>query len=162
MELLATLFTDLPLDERRFHGLLHDLASSDAVGTISPRGLLAEHDFGEEGQRPNCSESIQVIVQQKGCVAASVLEQLQRAGFRPAHALEFRAQDDSNAQISLWPLLRAYVGELQGWVLTTTLDFEETKAHLGTQADLFPIAATGDGACKAVLISATTMKQLAP
>lgn len=161
MELLVTLFTDLPLDERRFHGLLHDLASNGDVGTIAPDGLYAVHSFGE-GQNPHPGESMQVTVQSKDSIAAPVVRQLRQAGFRPAHALEFRAPAGSQAQQHIWPLLHAYVGELQGWVLTTRLNFEETASAINPPVDLFAIAAAGNGQSNAVLISATTMKQLAP
>jgi hypothetical protein len=161
VELLATLLTDLPLDERRFHGLLHDLASMGAVGTITPSGLRAGHSFGE-GQRENCRESIEVSVLAKSCIGAQILEQLHSVGFRPMHALEFRAQEGAAIQAQWWPLLCAYVDELQGWVFTTELDFEETLARAATQAGIYSIPIAGDGQRKAVLISATTMKQLAP
>jgi hypothetical protein len=161
LESLATLFTDLPLSKQRFHGLLQDLAASRVVGTITPFDSLAEHCF-QDSPQANSDCSIQVVVNNRSGIPATVLSRLHKVGFRPAHALEFRAVADSCAQANLWPLLQAYAGELQGWVLTSTLDFEDTLVRVGTEDEIFSISSAGDGLAKAVLISSRTMKQLAP
>ncbi|MFQ5749528.1 MAG: hypothetical protein ACE5H3_08735, partial [Planctomycetota bacterium] len=47
MDLVATLLTDVPLDERTFRGVLLACSRSSLAGAISQSGLEAVHSFGD-------------------------------------------------------------------------------------------------------------------
>jgi len=161
VELVAILLTDLPLDERRFHGLLRDIAGGCLAGAISPRGLEARHSFGD-AQRHEDVVDVHVLVKPAASAPAAALRELHTAGFRPQSALELLTFGDAEARENAWALVNLYAEELRGWVLTDHLSFELAAQLCGNDDGLLHVPSASHSDTKAVLISATTMKQLAP
>ncbi|MDP7061397.1 MAG: hypothetical protein QF489_00500 [Planctomycetota bacterium] len=178
MEHLATLITDMPLDERYFHGLLRDIAATSTVAAIKPAGKLAEHFLSRDGhgserasepaggarQRADCLVELVSVLE----LPVKVVRQLHEQGFRAECLLEFWLNETQAAVIDqedpwlspAWPLLDRYAQELRGWVLTSALGFEETVARCGDEKGLMRTSLDGDD--PAVLISANTMNKLIP
>ena len=159
---MATLLTDLPLEEARFHGLLQDLAHSPLAGAISPRGMVARHSFGEASQDLG-PRDLEVRVERATKAPPEALHELAAVGFRPVHALLFETDGSSEAREDAWALTHLYAEELRGWVLTRYLDYATAAARTGSEQGLLhvPLAggARGD---KAVLLASTTLDLLAP
>jgi hypothetical protein len=163
VELVATLFTDLPLDARRFLGVLRDLARNGAAGSITPSGLEARHCFGN----PPVEQDINVIhvrVKPADSAPASALRVLHSSGFRAQHAVEFYADPygGRDARENAWALTHAYAAELCGWVLTCYLNFAQATARCNRENGLLTLPSDDSDQADAVLISATTMKLLTP
>ena len=159
MELVATLIADLPLDERRFHGLLHDIAAVASVAAITPSGLSAKHYFRAPSSE-DCPADCLLRVAPASALPDDALKKLRDCGFRPHSILKFQLGQPQKDLGTLWDLLKDYVNELQGWVLTAALDFDQAVARCGSEEGLMQLSHKhGDGS-KAVLISATTMRQL--
>ena len=160
MELVATLLTDIPLDERRFHGVLQDVAQSRLAGAILPRGLEAVHSFGDAAE-DLAERQVRVRVKRGGQAPPAALVELGKAGFRPAAVLDFDSPGDADTREDAWALVNRYAAELKGWVLTRYLDFDEAAARAGSEDGLLHVP-LGGGERKAVLISAAAMEALAP
>ena len=160
VELVATLLTDIPLDERRFHGVLRDVAQSRLAGAILPRGREAVHSFGE-AHHDAAERQVRVRLKRGGQAPPAALVELRKAGFLPATVLDFDAPGDLDTREDAWALTNCYAQELRGWVLTRYLDFEEAAARAGTEEGLLHVP-IGRGDHKAVLISAAALLALAP
>jgi hypothetical protein len=161
MELVATLLTDMPLDERRFHGMLLDIADSCLAGAIAPCGLEARHSFGE-ADRDEDVRDIHVIVKPPGSAPAAARHELAKAGFRPRCCIEFLTYEDPDSREEAWALVNLYARELSGWVLTRYVDFDEARRRCGDDRGLLHVPLSCGSESKAVLVAATTMKVLAP
>lgn len=160
VELVASLLTDVPLDEHRFHGLLRDVSQSALAGAVLPRGLTATHSFGN-AEADLHERNVKVRVQRAGTAPPAALTELRKAGFRPETVLDFDAPGDVNTREDAWALINLYAAELRGWVLTRYLDYDEAAARAGSEAGLMHVP-IGGGNHKAVLIAASTMEILAP
>jgi hypothetical protein len=160
MELVASLLTDVPLDEHRFHGLLRDVAQSALAGAVLPRGMVATHSFGDAAADLH-ERNVVVRVQRAGTAAPAALTELRKTGFRPETVLDFDAPGDPDTREDAWALINLYAAELRGWVLTRYMDFDEAVARAGSEDGLLHVP-LGGGDHKAVLISASTMEILAP
>lgn len=160
MELFATLLTDLPLDERRFHGLLRDVARSRLAGATAPKGLEARHSYGDAREDFDVRDVL-VRVRRGGTAHPAALAELRKTGFTPAHALEFLCEPNPSTKADAWALLRLYADELKGWVLTEYLQPEEVVARAGTEEGILH-APMGSRRKKVSLISASTLSLLAP
>jgi len=160
VELVASLLTDVPLDERRFHGLLRDVAQSSLAGGVLPRGLEAVHSYGEADSDLSARDVL-VRVRSGGAAPPAALTELRKAGFRPAAVLDFETSGDAATREDAWALVNLYAEELRGWVLTRYMDFDEAARRSGSDAGLLHVP-IGGGSHKAVLIAASTMKELAP
>lgn len=163
MELVATLLTDLPLDARRFHGVLRDLARNGAAGSITPHHLEARHCFGNPPEEQDIN-NILVSVKPAASAPAAALRVLQHSGFRAQHAVDFYADQKGgrDARENAWALTHCYAAELCGWVLTCYLDFAQAAASCNSENGLLSIPSDYTDQANAVLISATTMKLLTP
>lgn len=160
MELVASLLSDVPLDERRFHGLLRDVAQSRLAGAVLPRGMMAVHSFGDAAD-DLYERQVKVRVQRAGTAPPAALTELRKAGFRPEVVLDFDAPGDPETREDAWALVNLYAEELRGWVLTRYVDYDEAAARAGSEEGLLHVP-LGGGAKKAVLIAASTMRELAP
>ncbi len=160
MLLFATLLTDLPLDERRFRGVLMDVARSRLAGAVSPKGLEARHSFGDAREDFDVRDVL-VRVRRGGTAHPAALVELRKAGFTPAHALEFLCDPQPATQSDAWALLRLYADELKGWVLTEYLQPEEVVARAGTEDGVLH-AGMGSKRKKVSLISASTLALVTP
>jgi len=162
VELVATLLTDLPLDESRFHGLLRDLARSPLAGAISPRGMLARHSFGEASHDLG-PRDLEVRVERASKAPPEALHELAGVGFRPVHALSFETDGSPDAREDAWALTHLYAEELRGWILTRYLDFATAAARTGSEEGLLhvPLAGGAHGH-RAVLLASNVLDLLAP
>lgn len=160
MELFATLLTDLPLDERRFRGVLLDVARSRLAGATAPKGMEARHSFGDAREDFDVRDVL-VRVRRGSTAHPAALTELRKTGFVPAHALEFLCNPHPSTKADAWALLRLYVDELKGWVLTEYLQPEEIAERAGT-ADGVLHAGLGSRKKKVSLISAGTLSLLTP
>lgn len=161
MEWFATLLTDMPLDEPRFHGLLRDVAQSSLAGGIRPRGLVAWHSFGN-AERDLEARDLEVRALRPTAAPPAALGELQKSGFRAAAAVEFLIPPSPEAELEAWALVALYAAELKGWVLTRYVDFDEASARAGTEEGLMHVPMNGGHGRKAVLLSADSLTRLAP
>lgn len=161
MEWFATLLTDMPLDEPRFHGLLRDVAQSSLAGAIRPKGMVAWHSFGD-AERDLEARDLEVRALRPTTAPPSALGELQKAGFRAATALEFLIPPSPDAEMEAWALIALYAEELKGWVLTRHVDFEEAAERAGSEEGLMHVPMNGGHGRKAVLLSADSLLRLAP
>jgi len=157
VHLLATLLTDLPLDESRFRGLLMDVAQSVVAGNIQQDGYWASHLFGN-AEWDAKEREIKVQCRKANTAHPAALGELQKQGFRPESALEFTCSTDREAQLDAWSLLGAYAEVVQGWAVTSYMDFDEAAGHLGHEEGL--LHAPVGGRKKGVLIAANQLKNL--
>ena len=155
---LATLLTDLPLDEPRLGGVLMDISHTALSGSIQQHGMSVYHTYGDAQFDTNPRE-ITVRCLPINTVPKAALTELRKHGFFPACALEFDAGDDSEARLDAWSLLRVYSEHLRGWTMTCFIDFDEAAERTGSRAGLLhaPIGSNRKG----VLISANTLMGLA-
>ncbi|MFK5956699.1 MAG: hypothetical protein QM477_09670 [Planctomycetota bacterium] len=159
MEWFATLMTDMPLDERRFHGVLRDVAHSSLAGGIRPRGMAAWHSFGN-AECDSDVRDLEVRVLRATEAPPSALHELEIAGFRTASALEFLVPPEEEACLEAWALVALYAEQLYGWVLTRHLDFETAAAIIGSENGLMHVPLNGGHGRKAVLVSAESLVRL--
>ena len=160
VELVASLLTDVPLDEHRFHGLLRDVAHSTLAGAVLPRGMTAVHSFGN-ADRDDHERDVVVRVSRATTAPPAAQTELKKAGFRPETVLDFDSPGDRDTREDTWALVNLYARELRGWVLTRYLDFDEAAERMGSEEGLLHVP-LGGGDHKAVLISASAMEVLAP
>ena len=165
MEIIATLLTDLPLDERHFYGLLQDLASTGLAGTIEPCGLQAQHELGGNASSAFGTSSaatiVRVQVKEASLLSPRLLDQLHKLGFRARQALEFRGNNHLDAPQDPWPLIIQYARELRGWIHTDDSKFLQTLKQDGFGDCIFSLPAEDHlKKSTAVLISTIAMKQL--
>lgn len=158
--LFATLLTDLPLDERRFHGLLRDVARSSLAGATWPHGMEARHSFGDAREDFDVRDVL-VRVRRGGTAHPAALAELRKIGFVPAQALEILCDPHPATQADAWALLRLYADELKGWILTEYLQPEEVVARAGTEEGVLH-AGLGSKRKKVSLISAATLSLVTP
>lgn len=158
MLLFATLLTDLPLDEHRFRGVLMDVARSRLAGAVAPKGMEARHSYGD-AREDLYVRDILVRVRRGGTAHPAALTELRKAGFVPAHALEFLCDPHPSTQADAWALLSLYTAELKGWVLTEYLQPEEVTERAGTKEGVMH-AGLGSKHKKVSLISAATLSLL--
>jgi len=128
--------TDMPLDERRFHGVLHDVAQSPLAGAIRPRGLSAWHSYGEAQRDPDAHD-FEVRVLGRTEVPPPALRELDASGFRTASALEFLVPPEEEARLKARALVRLYVEQLYGWVFTRYFDYDPSDKAVLVSADHF-------------------------
>ena len=158
MEVIATLIVDLPLDERRFHGLLRDVAAVASVAATEPSDLASKHYFRPPlagGRDADCLVSVDT----PSNLPKDVLDKLKNCGFRPQSTLRFGLARPEIDREGFWGLLSHYVNELRGWILTTAIDFDQAVSRCGSEEGLMQVSQPNDDN-PAVLISATTMRQL--
>ena len=162
MELVATLLTDFPLDEARFHGLLRDLAQSSLAGAISPQGMQARHSYGE-ASRDLAPRDILVRVERATKAPPEAIHELANVGFRPQHAVMIHTDGDADSREDAWALTHLYAEELRGWILTRYLDYVTAEARMGSTEGLLHVPLTGGAkGDKAVLLASSTLDWLAP
>jgi len=157
MDLVATLLTDVPLDERTFHGVLLACSRSSLAGAISQFGLEAVHSFGD-AERDADARDLRVRCRPANTAPKAALIELRKHGFQPVTALEFEAPADAESHEDAWTLVGLYVEELRGWVVTRHLDFEEARERLGTDEGL--LHAPLGGRRRGVLLSTRAMALL--
>jgi len=150
--------TDMPLDERRFHGVLHDVAASSQAGAIRPQGLSAWHSFGQ-AECDREAPDLEVRVFRRADAPPAALQELDAFGFRTISALEFWAPADERARLEAWAVVTLYAEQLYGWVLTRQLDFEDSGAFRGREDSLVQVTLEGRHTGKAVLVSADRLVQ---
>jgi len=148
--------TDMPLDERRFHGVLHDVAHSSLAGAIRPCGLSAWHSFGN-AERASDAPDLEVRVLRRTEAPPSALHELDMYGFRTASALEFLVLPNEGAHLRAWALVALYAEQLYGWVLTQHIDFDRAAALSGSEDGLMHVPLNGERGRKAVLVSAENL-----
>lgn len=153
--------TDMPLDERRFHGVLRDVAVSSLAGAIRPRGLCAWHSFGN-AERDTEVRDLEVRVLRRTEAPPSALHELDEIGFRTASALEFLVPPEEEARLEAWALVALYAEQLYGWVLTRHIDFDSAAALSGSEEGLLHVPLNGGHGRKAVLVSAESLVRLTP
>lgn len=158
MPLLATLLTDLPLDERSFHGLLLDCSRTALAGSILRHGLEATHSFGDADLDRDVRD-VKVLCRKANTVHRAALVELRKHGFEPASALEFHTAGDHESNEDAWALCRVYAEELKGWLVTSYLDFDTAAARTGSADGL--LHAPVGGRHKGVLIAASALRLLA-
>lgn len=161
MELVAILLTDVGLDERRFHGLLLDLARSSLAGAILQHGLEAVHSYGE-AERDQDARDVRVRCRPANTAPRTALAELRKQGFTPATVLEFSAGHDRESREDAWALLGLYAEELRGWVVTRYLDYDEAEARLGGHEGLLHAPLGGRRRHRGVLISSAALRLLTP
>ncbi|MCP4771176.1 MAG: hypothetical protein GY879_07185 [Planctomycetes bacterium] len=160
MEVIATLIVDLPLDERRFHGLLRDVAAVASVAATEPSSLVSKHYFQPPLSGDRNADCL-VSVGAPSSLPKEVLDKLKGCGFRPQSTLRFELARPETDRQDFWDLLRHYANELRGWILTADIDFNQAVSHYGSEEGLMQTSQPNDDN-PAVLISASTMKRLAP
>lgn len=155
----------MPLDERYFHGLLRDIASTTGVAAITPTGLQAEHFMSADRHQHQADCLVEVVSVLE--LPMEVLRQLREQSFRPESLLDFWLSTDQTGALDqvdpllspMWALLDQYAQELRGWILTSAIGFEQAVARNGGEEGLMKVPQP-NGDNPAVLISATTMRQL--
>lgn len=157
MELVATLLTDLPLDDRNFHGLLMDISHSRLAGAISPYGLEAVHSYGDADYDASVRD-IRVRARPANTAHRSAIVELSKHGFRPVTAVTFETQGDPDSREDAWALCALYAKELQGWVLTNYMSFDQAVARIGDEDGLLHVPIGGK--FRSVLISFSTLRML--
>lgn len=130
MDWVATLLTDIRLDESSLRGVLFDCSQTALAGSIVQDGLTAVHSFGDADADLAVSD-IQVSVRSTRLAAPAVLSELAKHAFRPLTALEFEAPSRVDAREDAWMLLGIYAAQLRGWAVTQHLDYEEAACRLG-------------------------------
>lgn len=160
MVLVATLLTDVPLDERGFRAVLLNCSCSALAGAAVQDGLVARHSFGD-AETDRKARDVRVHCRPAVTVPRAALVELHKHGFRPVTALEFHTSGDREAREDAWALLGLYCHELRGWALTWHLDFDEAAARAGSSDGLLH-APAGTRKQPAVLIAASTLKLLTP
>lgn len=159
MELVATLLTDVPLDSPSFRGLLLDLSESSLAGAISPDGLTAIHAYGN-ADYDDTVRDVRVRVREANTAPRSAIVELAKHGFRPVTAISIETWGDAPSREDAWILCSLYAAQLQGWVLTSYLDFDTAVAYQGgDQHGLLHVPIGGRR--RSVLIAASTMRELA-
>lgn len=159
MEILATLVTDLPLDEARFRSVLFDCSRSSLAGAILQKGMTAVHSFGE-ADRDAAPRDVQVVVRSPGTIHPSAAHELRRLRFEAAAALEFHCDPHPETREDAWALVHLYAEQLRGWVVTDYLSYEEAAARQGSEEGL--LRAPVGGRKRGVLIAARALESLAP
>ena len=157
VELVATLFTDLPLVEQTFRGLLLDISGSSLAGAISPHGMEAMHSYGD-ANFDSTVRDIKVRARPANTAARSALVELEKLGFRPATAFTFETAGDVDSREDAWALCSLYAAEVQGWVLTTYLSYDEAVDRLGADDGLLHVPIGGKH--RSVLIASSALRQL--
>jgi len=158
VELVATLLTDVPLDPARFRGLLLDMSQSSLAGAISPDGLTALHSYGDADIDLEVRD-VRVRVRPANTAPRSALVELAKHSFRPQAALQIETWGEAVTRDDAWILCSLYAQHLQGWVLTSYLDFDTAAAYQGSEDGLLHVPIGGKH--RSVLIAASTMRQLA-
>lgn len=159
MELVATLLTDLPLDESRFRGLLLDLSHSSLAGAISPEGMTAIHAYGD-ADFDDSVRDVRVRVRPANTAPRAAIVELAKHSFRPVTAVSIETWGDAPSREDAWMLCSLYAAELQGWVLTSYLDFDTAVAYQGGDEHGLLHVPIG-GKRRSVLMAASTMRELA-
>ncbi|HJM39068.1 MAG TPA: hypothetical protein QGG59_03015 [Planctomycetota bacterium] len=158
VRLLATLLTDLPLDEQRLRGVLLNISHTSLAGSIQQYGLDATHSFGNAAKDFDVRD-VTVRCRPANTSHKSALVELRKHGFQPATALEFETAGDSESDLDAWSLVRVYAEELKGWVVTAFLDFEEARSRTGSDEGL--LQAPVGGKKRGVLIASNALELLA-
>jgi hypothetical protein len=158
VELVATLLSDLPLDPSRFRGLLLDISRSSLAGAISPQGLTAIHSFGD-AEYDRDVRDIRIRARAANTAPRAALVELKNQGFVPASAVQVETWGDQASRIDAWMLTSLYAEQLQGWILTNYLDFDQAADRLGDEVGLAHVSLGGKH--RSVLISASSLRTLA-
>jgi hypothetical protein len=158
VRLLATLLTDLPLDEQRLRGVLLNISHTSLAGSIHQRGLEVVHSFGDAAEDFDVRD-ITVRCQPANTCHKAALVELRKLGFQPATALEFETSGDFESDLDAWSLVRVYSDELKGWVMTSFLDYDEALRRTGSDEGL--LHAPVGGKKRGVLIAASSLSLLA-
>lgn len=156
MQVLATLFTDWPLDIRRFQGLIRDLAQHPQAGDIQPQDDGATHSWEGEGIE------IHVGLDSSPTLLPPQRDALLRLGFRPSVGLHLRSPEIDVEGPILWDLLRLYATELQGWVLTSHAELVAVAARCGIEDGVLHIPSGKGKNAETVLISARSLRMCHP
>ena len=159
MELVATLLTDVPLDSQSFRGVLLDLSRSSLAGAISPDGLSAIHAYGNADYDDSVRD-VRVRVRPANTAPRAAIVELTKHGFRPVTALSIETWGDAPSRDDAWILCSLYAAELQGWILTSYLDFDTAVSYQGGDEHGLLHVPIG-GLRRSVLIAASTMRELA-
>jgi hypothetical protein len=159
VELVATLLTDVPLDAASFRGVLMDLSRSSLAGAIVPDGLIAEHSYGD-AEYDDSVRDVRVRVRPGNSAPRAAVVELAKVGFRPVTALSIETSGDRLSRDDAWILCSLYAAELQGWVLTSYLDYDTALAYQGGDDHGLLHVPIG-GRRRSVLIAASTMRELA-
>ena len=159
METVATLITDVPLDERSFHAVLLDCSATALAGAITQQGMAAIHAFGE-AERDVDVRDVRVRCRPANTAHKAALTELRKQGFDPVTSLEFETAGDRESREDAWALVGVYARELQGWIMTSYVDYDEAVARLGGEEGL--LHAPVGGKRRGVLIAATALRLLTP
>jgi hypothetical protein len=157
VELVATLLSDLPLDPSRFRGLLLDVSQSSLAGAISPQGMTAVHSFGD-AEYDRQVRDIRIRAGAANTAPRAALVELEKHGFRAASAVQVETWGDQASRVDAWMLTSLYAEQLQGWILTSYLDFDQAADRLGDDAGLAHVSLGGKH--RSVLIAASTLRTL--
>lgn len=158
MEHVATILSDLPLDEARFRGLLLDLSRSALAGAILPEGMTAIHTYGNADVDLDARD-VRVRARPANTAPRSALVELAKHSFRPVSAVIIETWGDDASREDAWMLCSLYAAELQGWVLTTYLDYDTAADYQGSEEGLLHVPIGGKQ--RSVLMAASTMRALA-
>ena len=159
VEIVATLIIDVPLDERSFRATLMDCSRTSLAGAILQQGTTATHSFGE-ADRDTDARDVKVVCRPINATSRAAVTELRKHGFTPRTALEFQTARDGESREDAWALVGVYARELQGWIMTSYLDFDEAAARLGGEEGL--LHAPVGGKRRGVLISAIALRLLTP
>ena len=93
-------------------------------------------------------------------VTVEAIVELTKHGFRPVTALSIETWGDAPSRDDAWILCSLYAAELQGWILTSYLDFDTAVSYQGGDEHGLLHVPIG-GRRRSVLIAASTMRELA-
>ncbi len=159
MELVATLLTDVPLDAASFRGVLMDMSRSSLAGAIVPDELTAIHSYGN-AEYDDSVRDVRVRARPANTAPRAAVVELAKVGFRPVTAISIETWGDDLSRDDAWILCSLYAAELQGWVLTSYLDYDTALAYQGGEEYGLLHVPIG-GRRRSVLIAASTMRELA-
>ena len=157
MELVSTLFVDIPISEESFRGNLMDISQSVLAGAISQQNLIATHSFGD-ASIDDTVRDIRVIVRKSNTTPPEIKKELKKIGFQIQSVIRFESFGDKRSREDAWALTELYANQLKGWVLTSYLNFKTAKNLLNSTAGLINIPAAGKR--KMTLIAANNLKYL--
>ncbi len=140
MEWLATLLTDMILEEPHFHGLLQDVAQNPVAGWIAPRGFQAWHSLkGERGEAG--TGDLLVEVQMHPTLPAAIQNALLQQGFTAATALRFQCPPAANLA-EVWTILGLYAEELRGWIFGPTTKLPSALSSMPSNPEFHQLSTT--------------------
>ena len=137
--------------------MLMDISNSRLAGAISPYGLEAIHSYGD-AEYDASARDIKVRARMANTAPRAALVELAKHGFRPVTAVTFETHGDPDSREDAWALCSLYAQELQGWILTSYLSFDQAVARLGDASGLLHVPIGGK--FRSVLISFSTLRLL--